>query len=353
MSDELGRNLNNSSNSAAQDLLNRGIRNRWYPVAPSWMVRASPVGLTRLNENIVLWRDDGGQVHAIEDRCPHRGARLSLGWNRGDRLACWYHGIELNYEGRVVEVPAVAESTLKGVCAVKSYPVHEAATAIFLWFGDVLNSAPAALELPDELIEGDRWQAILCSALWKANYRYVLDNILDPMHGAYLHAVSHSMSEGDKTAEFRTKRTDRGFVFAKEGQEGKNFDWVEFADTGATWMRLAVPYRKSAGPGGPFIIIAMSTPVDEQHSQNFFWRCRAVQDWQRDVWQFMYRIKLEGLHWAVLEQDGEILEFMPDGARKRESLYQHDTAVSRVRNLLHKEATHQAAAIADSGSQTA
>ena len=69
-------------------ILDTGIRNLWHPVAASWQVGNAPMGITRLGEQIALWRDHDGQVHAIEDRCPHRGARLSLGWNLGDRLAC-------------------------------------------------------------------------------------------------------------------------------------------------------------------------------------------------------------------------------------------------------------------------
>jgi hypothetical protein len=42
----------------------------------------------------------------------------------------------------------------------------------------------------------------------------------------------------------------------------------------------------------------------------FFWRCRRVQGWQRNVWRFLYRNRLEARHWVVLEQDRVILESM-------------------------------------------
>jgi hypothetical protein len=58
-----------------QAYLDAGLRNYWHPVAPGWQVNNAPVGLTRLGEQIVLWRDQDGKVHALEDRCPHRGAR--------------------------------------------------------------------------------------------------------------------------------------------------------------------------------------------------------------------------------------------------------------------------------------
>ena len=79
-----------------------GPLNRWWPVAASWMVTDTPLGLTRLGEKIAIWRDKDGSVHCIEDRCPHRGARLSMGWNLGDRLACWYHGVEVGADLQLV-----------------------------------------------------------------------------------------------------------------------------------------------------------------------------------------------------------------------------------------------------------
>ena len=42
----------------------------------------------------------------------------------------------------------------------------------------------------------------------------------------------------------------------------------------------------------------------------FFWRCRRVQGWQRNVWRFLSRNRLEARHWVVLEQDRVMLESM-------------------------------------------
>lgn len=334
-----------SESQEVEILLNRGLRNYWYPVAPSWMIGTKPVGLTRLSENIVLWRDAEGQVRALEDRCPHRGARLSLGWALGDRVACWYHGVEVRGDGVVASVPAQTNAPMEGKRCVRSYHVQEKAGAIFVWFGDVLHAEPAPLVLPEELTSPEH-EAILCTAHWKCNYRYAIDNVMDPMHGAYLHAQSHSMAEGDKHAEMRLRKTETGFVFEKANQRGVNFDWTEFGVTDALWLRLEIPYGKQAGPGGAFTIVGMVAPVDEQHCRVFFWRIRKVQGWQRDTWKFLYRARLEGLHWAVLEQDRVILEELAPQAREHEFLYQHDAGLGRVRTVLLKAARDQVRAVA-------
>ncbi len=325
-------------------LLNTGLRNLWYPVLPSWRLHQAPLGITRLGEHLVLWRGEDGAVHALEDRCPHRGARLSLGWNLGERLACWYHGVEVKGDGVIAAVPAVQSSSLVGRCAVRSYPAKEHHGAVFVYFGDAKHPQPAALEFPEQLASPD-WSSFLCTAYWKCNYRYAVENVMDPMHGTYLHAQSHSMAEGDRTAEFRIRTTPTGLVFEKVNQAGVNFDWVEWGESGAQWMRLSIPYQRKFGPGGAFYIVGFATPVDADNTMVFFWRCRKVQGWQRDVWRFLYRNRLEGLHWQVLEQDHELLENMAEDARSRESLYQHDAGMLRVRRLLEARAREQIKAL--------
>jgi len=330
----------------AEERLNKGLKQRWHPVLPGYEVSSAPIGITRLSENIVLWRDTDGQVHAIEDRCPHRGARLSMGWNLGDRIACWYHGVEVDGTGTVKNVPAVDNCPLEGQSCVRAYPVREEKGAIFLYFGDAAKPEPCDFQLPEQLAS-DEYSSFLCTAVWKCNYRYAVDNVMDPMHGAYLHAESHSMAFGDKAAEMRIKKTDHGLYFAKTGQTGVNFDWVEYGDTGCMWLRLSIPYQPKFGPGGPFYIVGFATPMDEDHTMVFFWRIRKVSGWQRNVWRFLYRNRLEGMHWDVLEQDRLVLEQMAPNARDHEFLYDHDVGLGRLRRIMKKEATAQVTALVE------
>ena len=83
---------------------------------------------------------------------------------------------------------------------------------IFVWFGDELHKEPEEFEFPEEF-ESDELASMLCTAHWKCNWTYAVDNVMDPMHGAYLHAVSHSMAEGDTEAKMQIEPTDTGFIF--------------------------------------------------------------------------------------------------------------------------------------------
>jgi len=219
--------------TTVQNYLDKGLRGLWYPVLASWEVQSAPVGITRLGEQIVVWRNKDGQLQALEDRCPHRGARLSMGWNLGDRIACWYHGVEVAGNGEVKDVPAVDKCPLVGQQCVRSYSVQEAHGAIFLWFGATANQQPEELSFPEELANGDKYSNFLCTAAWKCNYQYALENVMDPMHGTYLHSSSHSMAEGERKADMVLQPTKTGFIFEKKGQSGVNFDWVELGNSGA------------------------------------------------------------------------------------------------------------------------
>src|SRR5262245_26962007 len=77
-----------------------GFRNYWYPALGSGALGRKPRRVTMLGENVVLFRESG-KLFALQDRCAHRGARLSLGrceFPSTGTITCSYHG--WTYDGR-------------------------------------------------------------------------------------------------------------------------------------------------------------------------------------------------------------------------------------------------------------
>jgi phenylpropionate dioxygenase-like ring-hydroxylating dioxygenase large terminal subunit len=335
-----------------EELLATGLRNRWYAVCPSSFVEPGAMRrVTCLGEHWVLFREPDGALHMLADRCPHRGAPLSPGSHLGNRIACAYHGVQVDGSGTVVCVPGMPGCKMEGRRIVRSLPLEEFAGAVLAWFGDEKHQQPGTL-VPPEYLRDEAVSSFLCYAEWDVPWRFAAENVLDPMHGAFLHRESHSMFAGSTTASFKIRETDRGFYFEKTDQQNTNFDWVELCRTGVDWVNLAIPYPPSGGPGGPFGVVGMVTPATATSCKVFFWRYRRVQGWQRSVWRFLYRTTLEERHWAVLEQDRLMLEAMALDADAAEHLYQHDLGVVRVRRLMRAEAERQVAELTDDGPGT-
>jgi len=64
-------------------------------------------------------------AHVWEDRCPHRGMKLSFGFVRGDHIACLYHGWQYNSGGHCQYIPAHPALDVPQTIRVPVYPVHE------------------------------------------------------------------------------------------------------------------------------------------------------------------------------------------------------------------------------------
>ena len=68
-------------------------KTRWHPVAASYDLPFRHVFHAQLlGREFAVWRADDGYVNIWENRCLHRGVRLSIGINDGRELKCQYHG---------------------------------------------------------------------------------------------------------------------------------------------------------------------------------------------------------------------------------------------------------------------
>lgn len=322
--------------------INEGLRNLWYPVAKSVEIRRErPYGTQVLGDRIVLWRDEDGAIRCIEDFCPHRGAPLSYGEVHEGHIGCRYHGVIVDGTGTVQRVPAMPDCPMEGSKVLRAYQVREHGDAVFVFMSRDEATNPPELPLPEELSDPE-WTGFLCTAVWDVNYRYALDNLADPMHGCFLHAESFTLAFGSKQDILDLDRQTAGFKVSRVGQVGENFDWVQFRiDDGGMFCFLDIPYPPAAGPGGHMRILGYVTPIGPRQCKVFFWRMRKVDGIARESWRFLYRAKLEQRHWNVLEQDRVMLEGMPDDARTRERLYQHDIGVAHLRRMLMRAARAQ------------
>ena len=65
----------------------------WHPIASSAdLAYRTTYHAQILGRELVAWRADDDTVNLWENRCLHRGLRLTLGTNDGAELVCRYHG---------------------------------------------------------------------------------------------------------------------------------------------------------------------------------------------------------------------------------------------------------------------
>lgn len=84
---------------AGNDCASAALRH-WHPVLLSSKLRDRPVGVKILGSELVLFRGKDGKPGALNDRCPHRGARLSTGSVEDECVVCPYHLWSFDREGR-------------------------------------------------------------------------------------------------------------------------------------------------------------------------------------------------------------------------------------------------------------
>jgi len=171
------------------------IRNVWYVVAwTTEMEDGKPLGRTVIEEPVVIWRGADGDLVAMEDRCPHRHAPLSLGRLDGDEIQCMYHGLKFSKQGSCTHVPGTDITPPN--CEVKTYPVAEKHDWIWVWMGDP-SLADESL-IPDAYgLDNDLYLQSNGDALdYEANYQLIHDNLLDLSHADFVHETTLGKMSG-------------------------------------------------------------------------------------------------------------------------------------------------------------
>ena len=162
------------------------IREQWYVVLDSTQVGRHPIGVTRMGEKLVFWRDEAGKVGCLQDRCVHRGAELSAGDVVDGHLQCPFHGFEYDPSGRVRVIPANGrQSPVPERFRVRGYPTHEREGLIWIWWGEDPSEDLEPPAFFDDLGEWFSYGSI-CDP-WDAHYSRVIENQLDVVHLPFVH----------------------------------------------------------------------------------------------------------------------------------------------------------------------
>jgi phenylpropionate dioxygenase-like ring-hydroxylating dioxygenase large terminal subunit len=166
------------------------LRNAWTVAAwASELPAGKLLARTLLDEPLVFYRDATGAPRALADRCPHRFAPLSMGQlcDGGASVQCPYHGLRFDGTGACVHNPH-GDGRIPQAAKVKSYPLVERWSALWIWLGDPAR-ADAALIPEFAFNDPEHWAVGTGSMVVEAPYELEIDNILDLSHIEFMHPL--------------------------------------------------------------------------------------------------------------------------------------------------------------------
>lgn len=235
----------------------RFLRCYWQPIAAAEEMPSggAPMPLRILSEDLVLFRDDEGQLGLIGQFCPHRGTDLSYGRVEDGGLRCLYHGWLFDREGKCIDQPAEPEG--KKFCHKvrhPGYPVQEKGGAIWAYLGE--GEPPL---IPDfQFLKGPEPNRLTFRVIQECNWLQGLESSTDPAHTTYLHRRppgTPSLRSGGDVAALRGN--DPPKIDIEHTSFGTRIFALHNSPNGKKYLRInnfvfpsgATP-STSGGPGG-------------------------------------------------------------------------------------------------------
>lgn len=282
--------------------------NPWVIACRSRELKAGrALGIVAERRALALFRDARGAPVALEDRCAHRNAPLSLGKVMNGCLACAYHGWRYDAQGRVVEVPALPVADAKRIeHSVRRYPACEQDG--FIWVA-VDSAHPAGPPLAFPHLGEPGWTSFTMKTLFRAPVEACLENFLDVPHATFLHRYWFRAPTGREIrAVVRTLEDGAEAEFFDEPRE-RSLVWWLLAPRGGAMRhvdRFIAPRTSRVDyefPGGlQYVITSSCTEIDERRTQVY-----TVISFRFPRLGALVRLVFEPLSRRIIRQDVDML----------------------------------------------
>jgi len=210
------------------------LRRYWQPFAYTQDVTDLPLKVRLLGEDLVLFRTGRGEYGLVEQRCSHRGASLEYGVISDEGIRCAYHGFHYAPDGTILATGSGAPMANAGKLCHGAYPVFVFHELIFAYMGPPELKPPfPMLDLytdPDITVEPGRERS--CNV--ECNWLQITENGQDPIHTAWLHAITTGTQRGfsDEMGIIPVMQwveTENGMQYTATRRVGDNV-WVRVND---------------------------------------------------------------------------------------------------------------------------
>lgn len=169
------------------------LLNQWYVVLESTEVKVGKLlGVKRLGKSLVFYRETDGSLVCMEDKCSHRGVKLSIGQLSDNCVTCPFHGFEFNSQGECIKIPANGkDSKVSKRFNVRTYPTYESNGFIFMYNGEATDTIPEYFDNVQNMAYKTSYN------LWETHYSRAIENQLDVVHVPFVH--KKTIGRGNKT----------------------------------------------------------------------------------------------------------------------------------------------------------
>ena len=248
------------------------LRRFWQPVA---FVRdlERPLRVRILGEDLVVFRDGGGQIGVLHLHCAHRGTSLEFGIPLDRGIRCCYHGWAFDVDGRCLETPGEPRgSRLKERVWQGAYPAMEFTGLVFAYLGPP-ERRPAFPIFDSYDVPGHRLMPAAKFTL-PCNWLQVKDNSMDPVHTAFLHALSSGYQFTEAfgvVPELDWALTEAGMAYIATRRAG-DLVWIrvcDFIPPNIHQFTREIEEATAPKPTSRPVIIRWAVPDDDTHTTNF------------------------------------------------------------------------------------
>ena len=182
----------------------------WHPVALVDDISENPHRFMLLDLPLVIFRTREG-ITVARDICPHRGAPLSMGHVKEDRIICPYHGLEFTADGTCIKIPAREDQSAPIAASFNLHIYRNLERYGLLWvclMPEPILPLPEWPILEDENVMNNPDTTITVnSEVWEASAPRHVENFNDPAHLPFVHADTFGNPEDPRIPEFVVDQT--------------------------------------------------------------------------------------------------------------------------------------------------
>jgi phenylpropionate dioxygenase-like ring-hydroxylating dioxygenase large terminal subunit len=267
------------------------LRRYWQPVANTQEVTDLPLKVRILGEDLVLFRNGRGDYGLVEQRCSHRGASLEYGVISDQGIRCAYHGFHYAPDGTILETGAGAPLAGGGKICQGAYPLHVFHDLVFAYLGPPERKPPFpkvdVYDHPHISVESGIGRACVN----EANWLQIHENAMDPVHTAYLHALTTGTQRGFSdqmgiVPVMQWIQNEAGMHYIASRRVG-DLIWVRALDVFMPNFGMIPPSNdvQREGLSQRATQITWVVPIDDYTTKRFYLmlndRRNPLKDWQR------------------------------------------------------------------------